>query len=102
MLDLFGDVAVDVLPAPHDDVEMLGLAQDQEALGPDHPETLQAMANLGVALEGRGKVDDALRAFAEAYQGVSPSELPPSRKAGVKVKTVSELVEKLKSEAKVL
>jgi electron transfer flavoprotein beta subunit len=29
-------------------------------------------------------------------------ELPPSRKAGVKVKTVGELVEKLKSEAKVL
>ena len=29
-------------------------------------------------------------------------ELPPARKAGIKVKTVSELVEKLKSEAKVL
>lgn len=30
------------------------------------------------------------------------SELPPQRKAGVKVKTVSELVEKLKTEAKVV
>ena len=29
-------------------------------------------------------------------------ELPPARKAGIKVKTVAELVEKLKSEAKVL
>lgn len=34
-----------------------------------------------------------------AYTGF---ELPPSRKAGIKVKTVPELVEKLKSEAKVL
>jgi electron transfer flavoprotein beta subunit len=30
------------------------------------------------------------------------AELPPARKAGVKVKTVAELVEKLKTEAKVL
>jgi electron transfer flavoprotein beta subunit len=29
-------------------------------------------------------------------------ELPPARKAGIKVKTVAELVEKLKSEAKAL
>jgi electron transfer flavoprotein beta subunit len=29
-------------------------------------------------------------------------DLPPARKAGIKVKTVAELVEKLKSEAKVL
>jgi electron transfer flavoprotein beta subunit len=29
-------------------------------------------------------------------------ELPPARKAGVKVKTVAELVTKLKTEAKVL
>ena len=29
-------------------------------------------------------------------------ELPPARKAGIKVKSVAELVEKLKSEAKVL
>jgi electron transfer flavoprotein beta subunit len=40
--------------------------------------------------------DTALKVKYSAY------ELPPSRKAGVKVKTVGELVEKLKSEAKVL
>ena len=29
-------------------------------------------------------------------------ELPPARKAGIKIKSVAELVDKLKSEAKVL
>jgi electron transfer flavoprotein beta subunit len=43
--------------------------------------------------------DGAHAALKIKYTGF---ELPPARKAGIKVKTVSELVEKLKSEAKVL
>jgi electron transfer flavoprotein beta subunit len=43
-----------------------------------------------------------LAADASLKVAYAEAELPPARKAGIKVKTVSELVEKLKTEAKVL
>jgi electron transfer flavoprotein beta subunit len=48
------------------------------------------------------KLADLVGADTALKIAVSGFELPPARKAGIKVKTVAELVEKLKSEAKAL